>query len=213
MGEEAIIVAFCRHTLLPLDDCLYALQPTISHLSRSSLHRCLQPHGISRLPEMKGDKPQKKKFSAYPIGYFHLDIAQLNTKEGKLYLFVAIDRTSPFAYTEFHPSAGKRQAAEFLKKLEQLISYKIHIVLTDNGIEFCNRKKDTYAFEPIFDRVCRHSGIEHRLTRINHPRTNGQVDRMNRTIKEATVNRYYYENHLQLEMHLKLFIDAYNFAR
>ena len=40
--EEAVIVAFRRHTLLPLDDCLYALQPTIPHLTRSSLHRCLQ---------------------------------------------------------------------------------------------------------------------------------------------------------------------------
>ena len=40
--EEAIVVAFRRHTLLPMDDCLYALQPTIPHLTRSSLHRCLQ---------------------------------------------------------------------------------------------------------------------------------------------------------------------------
>src|SRR5512133_82936 len=47
--EEAIVVAFRRHTLLSLDDCLYALQPTIPHLTRSSLHRCLQRHGIGRL--------------------------------------------------------------------------------------------------------------------------------------------------------------------
>jgi hypothetical protein len=67
--EEAVIVAFRRHTLLPLDDCLYALQPTIPHLTRSSLHRCLQRHGISRLPEVEGSKPSKKKFKAYPIGY------------------------------------------------------------------------------------------------------------------------------------------------
>lgn len=66
--EEAIIVAFRRHTLLPLDDCLYALQPTIPHLTRSSLHRCLQRHGISRLPEVDGDKPAKQKFKRYPIG-------------------------------------------------------------------------------------------------------------------------------------------------
>src|SRR6185437_13169020 len=46
--DEAIIVAFRRHTLLSLDDCLYALQPTIPHLTRSSLHRCLARHGISR---------------------------------------------------------------------------------------------------------------------------------------------------------------------
>src|SRR6516164_4852086 len=94
--EEAIIVAFRRHTLLPLDDCLYALQPTIPHLTRSSLHRCLQRHGISRLPETEGSKPSKKNFKAYPIGYFHIDIAELQTAEGKLYLYVAIDRTSKF---------------------------------------------------------------------------------------------------------------------
>ena len=42
--DEAIIVVFRQHTLLPLDDCLYALQATIPHLTRSSLHRCLQRH-------------------------------------------------------------------------------------------------------------------------------------------------------------------------
>ncbi len=41
-AEEAMIVAFRRHTLLPLDDCLYALQPTIPHLTGSVPHRCLQ---------------------------------------------------------------------------------------------------------------------------------------------------------------------------
>ena len=66
-AEEAMIVAFRRHTLLPLDDCLYALQPTLPQLTRSSLHRCLQRHGISRLPDVEGDKPAKKKFKRYPI--------------------------------------------------------------------------------------------------------------------------------------------------
>jgi hypothetical protein len=84
--EEAVIVAFRRHTLLPLDDCLYALQATIRHLTRSSLHRCLQRHCISRLPEVEGDKPDKRKFKTYPIGYFHIDIAEVRTAAGKLYL-------------------------------------------------------------------------------------------------------------------------------
>ena len=105
LEEEAIIVAFRRHTLLPLDDCLYALQATIPHLTRSSLHRCLQRHGISRLPDVEGDKPAKRKFKAYPIGYFHIDIAEVRTAEGKLYLFVAIDRTSKFAFAELHEKA------------------------------------------------------------------------------------------------------------
>jgi hypothetical protein len=41
---------------------------------------------------MEGDKPERQKFKRYPIGYFHIDIAELRTNEGKLYLFVAIDR-------------------------------------------------------------------------------------------------------------------------
>ena len=60
LEQEAMIVAFRRHTLLPLDDCLYALQPSIPGLTRSSLHRCLQRHGLSRLPDLDGDKPAKK---------------------------------------------------------------------------------------------------------------------------------------------------------
>src|SRR3984957_16941904 len=53
--EEAAVAAFRSNTLLALDDCLYALQPTVSHLTRSSLHRCLQRHGISRLPQVEGE--------------------------------------------------------------------------------------------------------------------------------------------------------------
>ena len=62
--DEAIIVAFRRHTLLPPDDCLYSLQATIPHLTRSSLHRCLQRHGVSRLPGVEGSRPARKTFKA-----------------------------------------------------------------------------------------------------------------------------------------------------
>lgn len=56
-------------------------------------------------------------------------------------------------------------------------------------------------------------GIEHRLTKPNHPWTNGQVERMNLTIKEATVKRFHYESHGELRAHLGDFLAAYNFAR
>ena len=85
LEEAAAIIAFRKHTLLSLDDCLYALQATIPHLSRSALHRCLQRHGMSRLPEVEGDKPTQKKFKPYPLGYFHIDMAAVSTEEGKLY--------------------------------------------------------------------------------------------------------------------------------
>src|SRR3954464_13617155 len=63
--DEAVVVAFRRCHLLPLDDCLYALQATIPHLTRSSLHRCLQRHGISRVPSTDGDKPRPAPFNSH----------------------------------------------------------------------------------------------------------------------------------------------------
>jgi len=217
-GEEAIAVAFRKHTLLPLDDCLYALQATIPHLTRSSLHRCYQRHGISRLPEVEGEKQKKKKFKTYPIGYFHIDIAEVRTEEGKLHLFVAIDRTSKFAFAKLFDKADTHTARVFLDELVEAVPYKVHTVLTDNGIQFADLPKNRKGATAIlrghpFDRACQSHGIEHRLTKPNHPWTNGQVERMNRTLKESTVRRYHYESHDQLRDHLSAFLAAYNCAK
>lgn len=188
--QEATCVAFRKQTVLPLNDCLYALQTSIPALTRSSLHRLFQRHDISRLPEMDGEQSAKKKFEQYPIGYFHLDIAEVRTEEGKLDLFVAIDRTSKFAYAELHAPYGKTEASQFLRNLIAAVLDKIHTILTDTGIQFTNRNTDRHAFPHIFTRVCRENNTEHRLTKPNHPWTNGQVGCMNCTLKEATVKRY-----------------------
>ena len=225
--DEAIVVAFRRHTLLALDDCLYALQASIPHLTRSSLHRCLQRHGISRLPEVDGDKPGRRKFKTYAIGYFHIDIAEVRTAEGKLHLFVAIDRTTKFAFIQLHEKATTRVAGDFLRALIQAVPYRIHTVLTDNGIHFTDPRSPGSAVFAIkqaiaageifrahaFAYACAENDIEHRLTKPKHPWTNGQVERMNRTIKDATVKRFHYEAHDQLRAHLADFVNAYNFAR
>ena len=225
--DEAVVIAFRRHTLLPLDDCFYALQPTLSHLTRSSLHRCLQRYGISRLPDTEGDRPQRSKFKGYPTGYFHIDIAEVRTEEDKLRLFVAIDRTSKFAFVELHEKATRRVASNFLRALATAVPYKIHTVLIDNGTHFTEPGGDGWTPKNIrqmlergelflwhaFEFACAELGIEHRLTKPRHPWTNGQVERMNRTIKEATVKRFHYESHDQLRQHLADFVAAYNFAR
>jgi len=220
--EEAVVIAFRRHTLLPLDDCLYALQPTIPNLTRSSLHRCLRRHGISRLPEVEGEASPKRKFKAYPIGYFHIDIAEVRTAEGKLYLLVAIDRTSKFAFVELRETVSRRDAADFLRRLIEAVPYKVHTVLTDNGTHFTDPAGDSWSPVEIsemiaeqkpfrahaFEYACALNDIDHRLTKPKHPWTNGQVERMNRTIKDATVPRYFYESHDQLRTHLRDFVDA-----
>ena len=225
--EEAIIVAFRKHTLLPLDDCLYALQATVPQLTRSSLHRCLQRHNISRLPEVEGDKPKRRKFSSYPIGYFHIDLAEVRTEQGKLYMFVAIDRTSKFAFVELHENSRTATSRDFLLRLIEAVPYKIYTVLTDNGIQFTTPGGGGSAVPLIkeamangeriwahaFEYACARNDIDHRTTKPRHPWTNGQVERMNRTLKEATVKRFYYETHDQLRGHLANFVAAYNFAK
>ena len=231
LEEEAVIIAFRRHTLLSLDDCLYALQPSIPHLTRSSLHRCLQRHGIARLPDTAGDKPKRSRFKAYPIGFFHIDIAEVHTEEGRLYLFVAIDRTSKFAFAQLHEKATRRVAADFLRALVAAVPYTIHTVLTDNGTQFVDNWPLDEAAEAeaeaiwaargepriyrvhAFAHACEQNGIEHRLTKPRHPWTNGQVERTNRTLKDATVRRYHYDDHDQLRAHLQLLLDAYIYAR
>jgi transposase-like protein len=83
----------------------------------------LQRHDISRLPEVGGDKPAKKRFKRYPIGYFHIDLAEIRTAEGKLNLFVAIDRTAKFAFVRLEKRAGKMEAARFLRDLLQALRW------------------------------------------------------------------------------------------
>ena len=182
--EEAVVVAFRKHTLLPLDDCLYALQPTIPHLTRSSLHRCLKRHGISRLPQVEGEASPKRKFKAYPIGYFHIDIAEVRTAQGKLYLLVAIDRTSKFAFVELHEKGTRKTAADFLRRLIAAVPYKVHTVLTDNGTHFTDPAGETWSPAEIkemiasrrlfhahaFEYACALNDVDHRLTKPKQPK-------------------------------------------
>ena len=117
-AEQAIIVEFRRRTLLPLDDVLGCLKDTIPNLSRSALHRCLQRHGISRLPAGETTET-RKRFKPYDMGYVHIDSAELTHADGKLVMFLAIDRVSKFTYVEFHEHAGKWKAPPFSRMSSQ----------------------------------------------------------------------------------------------
>jgi hypothetical protein len=216
--EEAMIVEFRRRTLLPLDDVLGCLRDSIPKLTRSSLHRCLERHGISRLPENESTASKRGRFAATPIGYVHIDICELRLAEGKLHMFLAIDRVSKFTYVEFHEQATKLIGAAFLRSVVAAFPYKIHTVLTDNGMAFAdlpkNRSGPTARFSVhVFDRVCREQAIEHRLTKPYHPWTNGQAERMNRTIKDATVKAFHYSDLESLKAHVLAFVRAHNFAK
>ena len=132
---------------------------------------------------MEGDRPQRKKFKTCPIGYFQIDIAGVRTAQGKLYLFVAISRTSKFAFVEVHEKATQRIAAGFLNALIQAVPYQIHTVLTGNGVHFTTPGNRCSAAAEIrraleqgeifrahaFEFACAKADIDHRLTKPKHP--------------------------------------------
>ncbi|EHH02115.1 integrase [Mesorhizobium amorphae CCNWGS0123] len=92
----------------------------------------------------RGRQAAKKKFKSYPIGYFHIDVAEVRTEQGKLHVVVAIDRTSKFAFVELHEKATTAVSRDFLLRLIAAVPYRIHTVLTDNvlsaeGNAACNQ--------------------------------------------------------------------------
>lgn len=165
---------------------------------------------------MKGTNRSVQRFKRYPIGFFHLDIAEVQTAEGKQHFFVAIDRTSKFALVQLAEKANRRTAREFLEHLLRVVPNPIHPILTDNGILFAEQPRNrgmAWSRSMLFDMISETNGIEHRLTKPNRPWTNGQVERTCRTIKEATVKHFHYGSHELLRTHLNDFIVAYNFGR
>jgi transposase InsO family protein len=103
-----------------------------------------------------------------------------------------VDRTSKFAFAQLHEAANVKTVAAYLEAVIEAVPYEIHTVLTDNGVQLCDmpqhRSGPTARYRlHRFDCICRQHGIEHRLIKPNHPWANGQVERMNRTLKEATI--------------------------
>ena len=217
-AEEAAVVEFRRRTLLPLDDVLGCLREAIPRLTRSALHRCLERHGISRLPRDPEKASKRGRFAETAMGYVHIDACELRLAGGKLHMFLAIDRVTKFTHVAFFDANTKMNGAAFLRGVVAAFPYAIHTVLTDNGMAFADLPK--YRDGPtarwmghIFDRVCRENGIEHRLTKPYHPWTNGQAERMNRTVKDATTKAFHYPDPEALRAHVLAFVRAYNFAK
>src|SRR5688572_11904213 len=157
-AEEAIVVEFRRRTLLPLDDVLGCLREVIPTLTRSALHRCLRRHGISRLPRDDEKAAKRQRFAATRIGYVHIDLRELRLAQGKLFLFLAIDRVSKFAHVAFLDADTKLNGAAFLREVVAAFPYRLHTVLTDNGMAFADLPKyrggaTARWMGHIFDRV------------------------------------------------------------
>jgi transposase InsO family protein len=123
-----------------------------------------------------------------------------------------------FVHVAFHGANTKLNGAAFLRDAVAAFPHRIHTVLTDNGMAFADlpgyRDGPTARWMGhIFDRVCREHGIGRKLARPHHPWTNGQAERMNRAVKEATVKAFHYPDPDALKAHVLASARAYNLAK
>ena len=190
--ESALVVSIRQSTWLPLDEIWEMLLTTNHEISRSSVYRELCRNEINKVPQK--EKEKVKKFKEYKPGYLHLDVTYLPKIDGvKYYLFVAIDRATRIMYYKIYRNKTSENTEIFMKECLDFFPFKnITHVLTDNGLEFTNRliksRKGTMCQKPSkLDLICEENDIEHRLTAPFTPKTNGMVERVNGTIKKATI--------------------------
>ena len=201
--EVGIIVQFREHTLLPLDDCLYALQAQIPHLSRSTLHRCLQRHGVSSLSSTR--KPRvgiEQDVSA--LGDLHIEHAQVNAHDGAYFLFNAIEHASKFVFVQMGKGGDDMAAADFLAVLLRRHPCRIRRVFTtdDKPFVLTGRRSE-------FSRICQERGIEHCLAKRPDPWTRSPGARIGRMLQDGVT----FASQDYLLRLLRQFLYAYNFRR
>ena len=138
----------------------------------------------------------------------------MQTKAAKQRLFVAIARTSKRAFAGLHPHAPQAVAVAFLRGVPPRVPCKMHTLLTGNGIP-CRNLPQPAASCPRGPSPRRRTlrRVGPRLTKPIHPWTNDPVERMNRTVKGATVKRFHCETTGQSPTHVQTFLRACDLAK
>jgi transposase InsO family protein len=222
VGSElsAIIVSLRTMTWMAKSELHYTMRQLDPNISESAVYRTLVRNKINTVPKEK--REQAKKFKEYEPGYLHIDVTYLPVFEGtKYYLFVAIDRATRIVFYKIYDAKTSENAADFLINCKEFYPFCINKILTDNGLEFTNRlikskKGQLCKKDALFDIECKkneNQPIEHRLTKPNTPKTNGMVERVNGTIKSATILNSKYLNKKDMEMDLLKFLIYYNMCR
>lgn len=135
---------------------------------------------------------------------------------GKVYVQVVVDVFCSLAFAKVYNSKMPITAADLLYDrvlpFYEALGVSVGAVLTDNGREFCGRP-ETHSYELLLAV----EDIEHRNTRVRSPRTNGFVERMNRTLLDECFRvegrKTWYDDTAQLQADLDRFLEYYNLRR
>jgi len=135
---------------------------------------------------------------------------------GRLYLQAVVDTYSSFAFAKLYTSKIAITAADMMN--DRVLpffskeSISINAVLTDNGKEY-KGKHEEHPYE-LFLAL---NDIEHRFTKVGTPRTNGFVERFNRTVLDEffreAFRKKFYPSVEELQVDLDKWIDHYNHER
>jgi transposase InsO family protein len=215
--EKLILIHLRSSTWLALDELVELVYGDEANSKRSAVYRLFKANNINTVPIEK--KEEAKKFKEYSPGFLHLDVTYLPKINGvKRYLYVIIDRATRLMYYRIYDKKTAINTQEFILEAKDFLPFNITHILTDNGLEFTNRLLKSKKGEPcqklsLLDEICLKENIEHRLTKPFTPKTNGMVERVNRTIKDNTIKINNYENLEQMETNLYAFLFTYNSNR
>ncbi len=184
-------------------------------VSPSTVYRVLKENGlIERTKTIKEQVKKKKSIqrkrtkkglqAQAPGDVVQIDVKHLNIAGRTYYQFTAIDKYSRFCYAQVYQTKSSRKAKEFFMKVMEYFEFDIKIVQTDNGSEFLGE----------FDKYLNEIGIEHYFSYPRSPKTNGNVERLIRTIEEElwlTEGMEYTID--EMNKKLRKYIRKYNFIR
>jgi transposase InsO family protein len=135
---------------------------------------------------------------------------------GKVYVQVVVDVFCSLAFAKVYNSKMPITACDLLYErvlpFYDALGVPVEAVLTDNGREFCG-KPDSHPYELLLSM----ENIEHRNTRVRTPRTNGFVERMNRTLLDECFRvegrKTWYVAIEEIQRDLDRFLTHYNLER
>lgn len=146
-------------------------------VARSSVHRILGAHGMSRLPANQKHRPHNKRWQRYekpqPGHRLQVDVKFLERIPGtkkRLFQFTAIDDCTRIRVLKVYDACNQATAIRFIDEVLRRLPFRVLVVQTDNGAEFQSR----------FQWHLAGLDIRHVYIRPRTPHLNGKVERSHR---------------------------------
>jgi putative transposase len=179
------------------------------HIPHNAIHNVLLDHGLANKNRNKSKrrKPWIRYERDHSLSLVHLDWHTSNHDGKKVYVCVVLDDSSRciLAGGEFDAETTDNALLllkEAMAKFGDLAG--IEQVLTDRGTQFFANKRDKNGKAGSrFENFLEENKIKHIKSRVNHPQTNGKIEKWNDTYE---INRFRFEN-------FDNFVNWYNAVR